>query len=146
MACGGQREMPRKTPKPKKSRRRRVHTGAVVNPLLCAPSPPGDWVDEEQCVCGATYNAYRSGVEFWEGAHRLRQAAKAGGDEGGGFRTEGSVKWVLRVIKLERWYMEHYACGQQAPKAGDMADPVFCWTCGADACVDPSHRDAVDAA
>lgn len=113
--------------KDRKTARRRVHKGAVVNPLLCAPAPPGDWIDEERCDCGATYEAFRSGVEFHEGVHRLRAAAKESGDEGGGYRTECSVKWVLRVIKLERWYEAHLECGELLRPP----PPGFCWECGA---------------
>lgn len=93
--------------------RRRAYPwkGSVVNPKAPEPAPPGPWVGSDRClVCGARYQAFRSG-SFEEAAHRLRAAAKADGDAGGGFRSRRAVLWWRRVIKLEAWYLEHYMCG-----------------------------------
>lgn len=92
--------------------RPRRSTGLVVNPYTGTPKAPGPWVNESTCVvCGASYAAHRAFPGFGEGARRLRQAAKADGDEGGGFRSRRSVLWQMRVAKLEDWYMNHHHCG-----------------------------------
>ena len=88
--------------------------GSVVNPLVTAPRSPGSWVDEDRCDCGAAYADHRGSYGFHEAAQRLRAMAKAAGDEGGGFRSRGAVLWVLRTLKLESWYLEHWPCGQWA--------------------------------
>lgn len=86
--------------------------GAVVNPDCPAPSSPGQWVDERRCaVCGARYVDHRGSYDGQEAARRLRDAAKAAGDDSGGFRSRRAVLWWLRVLKLEDWYLAHLLCG-----------------------------------
>lgn len=86
--------------------------GAVVNPDCPAPPSPGPWVDETRCaVCGALYQAHRGTYDGHEAARRLRAAAKAAGDDGGGFRSRRAVLWWLRVLKLEDWFTAHLLCG-----------------------------------
>jgi hypothetical protein len=101
---------------------------AVVNPYVAPPLPPGEWVDDEKCICGASYHAHkvrtfkrrrvysrRRGVRysspfFASASDRLRRIAKAQGDKGGGFRSRGPVLWMMRVIKLADWYDQHHGC------------------------------------
>jgi hypothetical protein len=67
-------------------------------------------VDETECACGALYRDFRAYPGWREAADRIRAAARADGDKGAGFRSRGPVLWVMRTIKLERWYMEHAFC------------------------------------
>ena len=91
-------------------------TGAVVNPDMPAPDPPGPWVDESACyVCCESYVDYRAGFTFEDAADLLRQVAKGAGDQGGGYRSRGPVLWTLRTMKLTAWYLEHADCGREAP-------------------------------
>jgi hypothetical protein len=54
---------------------------------------------------------------------QLRDAAKAAGDEGGGFRSRRAVLWWLRCLKLRDWYMAHAGCGSPLPEpSGDCQD------------------------
>lgn len=86
------------------------------NPWIAAPTAPGPWVDEHRCEgCGERYDEYVAGITFDAAAHRLRQAAKAAGDEGGGYRSRGPVLWVMRCMKLEDWYMRHFGCCPDEP-------------------------------
>ncbi len=95
-------------------------SGVPVNPLIMLPEPPTRkipggrrilWVDFTRCTCGGTYAAFRSGATFADASLRLRQAAKAAGDDGGGFRSRRPVLTQLRAIKLEAWFLEHWPCG-----------------------------------
>lgn len=96
---------------------RRTRTQAV-NPWIAMPKPPcvrrsyrrKEWVTETSCVCGATYAAFKPGVTFEQGALALRQLAKAEGDEGGGFRSVRPVLTMMRALKLQLWFEEHYGC------------------------------------
>lgn len=83
-----------------------------VNPEIREPRSPGPWVDDVRClVCGARYERHRAGVDWTDAVQRLRAAARAEGDAGGGFRSRRPVLWTLRTLKLESWYQAHYACG-----------------------------------
>ena len=106
----------------------------AVNTDFPEPDPPGPWIDiisttnsgavrEAICVCSDHYSDYqkfRSGVSFGEAAQVLRefnqanrQLDVAGGDPqdpAGGYRSRGPVLWVMHVIKLDRWYLEHATC------------------------------------
>lgn len=95
------------------------------NATFPKPLPPGPWVTKWRCVCGdhiEDYKDFRSGVSFGEAAQVLRDANQAEelggkrqildpGDPPGGRRSRGPVLWVMRVIKLQRWYDAHAACG-----------------------------------
>lgn len=90
----------------------RRSTGLTVNPYTGKPKAPGPWVDEHACVvCGASYSRHRAFPDFATGAQRLRLAAKAEGDTGGGFRSRRSVLWQMRIAKLEDWFLNHHHCG-----------------------------------
>ena len=101
------------------------------NTWVPLPDPPGPWVDDERCICGAhfgTYAAFNSRVTFAEAAAALRQlnqSAEAGdfwrGQESGGFRSRGPVLHMMRVFKLERWYAAHESC-----PGGDWDWDQFC--------------------
>lgn len=99
----------------------------AANVRIPAPEPPGPWVDEHSCECGAHLADYKKshyGVTWGEAMDRLReanQAAELRGELGsqttfdldnppGGFRSRGPVLWTMRVIKLERWYEDHADC------------------------------------
>jgi hypothetical protein len=101
-------------------RRQYPWRGAAVNPDRPAPSAPGPWVDETRCaVCGASYRAHRGSYSGDEAARQLRAAAKAAGDDGGGYRSRRAVLWWLRCLKLEDWYLSHLFCGEGwDPNAG----------------------------
>lgn len=102
--------------------------GAIINPQIRLPKSPGEWVDEQRCsVCGSTYDSYRSGVSFSEGAQRLRFAARAQGAEGGGWRSPGPVLWAMRVIKMERWFLEHFPCGAIWSQRADYQKALRQW-------------------
>ena len=80
-----------------------------MNPRCAAPQPPGNWVDAEECTCGATYEYYRTGDSFEQAANRLRRANYPFPD------SRGPVLWAMRVYKLGMWYTEHSYC-----------DPEYC--------------------
>jgi hypothetical protein len=52
-------------------------------------------------------------------ADQLRDAAKAAGDEGGGFRSRRAVLWWLRCLKLRDWYLSHAGCGSPMPEMSE---------------------------
>jgi len=84
-----------------------------VNPLFAEPSPPGPWVSGERCLgCGEDYGDFRGPLDFAAAADVLRQAAKTAGDDGGGYRSRGPVLWVMRVFKLDAWFLQHMECGR----------------------------------
>lgn len=96
-------------------RRRRRHSGLRVNPRIDPIKPPGWWVTDRECEgCGEQYDDHRSGANFQDAANELRMSAKSAGDEGGGYRSRGSVLWVMRVHKLNSWYLEHVYCQDMA--------------------------------
>ena len=101
-------------PKPiRRERHPRHHAGAVVNPLLEKPSPPGPWVDEHYCyACGDSYSRFRSSADFVAASNDLRNEAKDAGDRGGGYHSRGPILWRMRVIKLFDWYTTHLYCEQ----------------------------------
>lgn len=98
-----------------------------ANADLPLPEPPGPWVNESRCVCGAhlaDYKRSRFGVTWDQGVDLLRTVNAAaeqqgelpgiGGspdDPGAGFRSRGPVLWAMRVLKMERWYAAHATCG-----------------------------------
>lgn len=88
---------------------------AVVNPTIARPLSCGGWVNETACQCGALYVDFRAYPSFADAADRLRKAAQAAGDDGGGYRSRRPVLWVMRCIKLDAWFQEHYACGGHYP-------------------------------
>lgn len=146
--------------------------GLSVNPEAGA-KPPGPWVNELECeVCAKlhaagelparehwtgkkrrrrswlaphTFQDHRGGgYDFQTAANRLRVAAKADGDEGGGYRSRRAVLYWLHVLKLESFYLEHMMCGQlhhelEQAKAG--CGTYMTGACGPDLCpwCDPSH-------
>ena len=93
-------------------------------------------LEDIECICGAhpgTYRAFRSGVSFEEAANELRdlnQLQESAEGEGeykpqltggdwheeapGGFRSRGPVLWMMRVIKLQRFYDAHEVCGDDS--------------------------------
>jgi len=89
---------------------------ACVNPTIARPRAPGWWVDDESCVCGATYRDFRAFPKSKKKHYRFSQAADlirraAGGwESGGGFRSRRVVLWTMRVIKLTEWYEQHAGC------------------------------------
>lgn len=99
--------------------RRYPWPGAVVNPDRPAPNPPGEWVSAEACSCGATYHKHRGCYSFQMAVDQLRDAAKACGDEGGGFRSRRAVLWWLRCMKLADWYLTHAGCGVPLPEPSE---------------------------
>ena len=92
--------------------------GCSVNPLIRMPAPPHTriagirrtWVDESSCICGARYLDFRAGNTFSDAALALRQLAKSQGDDGGGYRSIRPVLTMLRAMKLDAWFLEHYGC------------------------------------
>ena len=103
----------------------RHHKGMVVTPARDAPKSPGPWVDETRCyACGGEYKRFRGSKGFADAADDLRRAAKAAGDEGGGFRSRGAVLWWMRVNKLDEWYLKHWPC-QMIPRSEWAIDPEF---------------------
>jgi hypothetical protein len=88
-----------------------------VNGTILKPTSPGWWVTETKCsACGRTYENHRAGVGNDDALNLVRSAAKADGDEGGGFRSRGPMLWAKRVLKLSHWYETHYQCGQGLPE------------------------------
>ncbi len=89
------------------------HQGSVVNADIPKPKRPGWWVDEKNCdVCGKTYLAHRAPSGNDEALQLVRQANKAAGDDGGGYRSRGPMLWARKILKLEHWYETHMTCGQ----------------------------------
>jgi hypothetical protein len=89
---------------------------ACNNPHISKPQPPGEWVDDESCVCGALYDEFRAfppskkkGQRFSRAANHVRTAA-GGFESGGGYRSRRVVLWMMRVIKLAEWYESHVGC------------------------------------
>lgn len=83
-----------------------------VNPTILPPPRPGPWVDEDRCSgCGELASDVTFGVTFEAGAQAIRAAARADGDDGGGFRSRRAVLWAMRVLRLEAWYWRHQGCG-----------------------------------
>jgi hypothetical protein len=58
-------------------------------------------------LCGEW--AYRTplGVEWEDGANRIRWTAEAAGDEGGGFKSRRAVLWAMHVEKKDRFIARH---------------------------------------
>jgi hypothetical protein len=89
-----------------------------ANPRAPEPDPPGPWVDADTCTaCAEDYTRWVAGITFDDGVQALRQAAKADGDLGGGYRSRGPVLWRMRILKLEAWYERHLEC--ERPDPGD---------------------------
>ena len=77
------------------------------------PAPPGPWCSPTQCDCGGTiydYDRYNSGVTFAEAEEELRQRNESAGLEYGGYRSRGPILYMMRVLKLERFYEDHQNC------------------------------------
>ena len=97
--------------------RRRVHTGATVNPEIRAPKPPGGWVDETRnYVTGERFEDFKPGITPEDAARRLRQAARQQGT-GDPYISRGPVLWTMHVLKLEAWY-------ERAWGDGALWDPI----------------------
>lgn len=79
-----------------------------VNAFLSAPTPPGPWVDEDHCACGASYHSSHFSIRFTDGATLLRTINQS---SSGGYRSRRAVLWAMRVLKLQHWYNQHWACG-----------------------------------
>lgn len=105
---------------------RRPRGGCSVNEAIPAPKSPGPWVDEERCVCGATYTDHRTWPDWMEATDMVRRA-NGGWHAGGGYRTRGPVLWAMHVLKLTDWYEKHYFCG--ALTCEDEPSPVLCTQC-----------------
>jgi hypothetical protein len=84
---------------------------AYDNPQIREPKAPGPWVDCFDCVCGATYQEFRAGIRKAVACARFRVAASQKGHPYDGFRRRRSILWMMRVMKLARWYEEHFQCG-----------------------------------
>jgi hypothetical protein len=108
---------------------RRRSTGRPVNPHVTHSPRPGRWVDDERCVCGAVYKAFRGGMSFVEAAHALRARAKAEKDDGGGYRSRGPVLWMMRANKLTQWYAQHAICGQVEEERTRRREAARCPWC-----------------
>ena len=89
----------------------------TVNAAIDLPVSPGPWVDARRCDCGEDYKTFRAWPSFEDAAFRIR-VANGGFGEGGGFRSRGPVLWMMRVMKLEAWYLAHQACAPEAPCHG----------------------------
>ena len=79
-----------------------------VNALIPKPTSPGSWVDEEACICGESYSVFSCGVTFTEARNAIKELNR---DNYDGFKTRRTVLWMMRVMKLESWYLRHTLCG-----------------------------------
>jgi len=88
--------------------RARRHQGLAVHEED-HPSPPGPWIDAEECrFCGARFDDETYGVTWEEGWERLRRLNRRAGTGGGGaVFSRGPVLWAMHTEKLERWYLDH---------------------------------------
>ena len=90
-----------------------------MNRYLGEPRPMGDeeygappWLIEQgadwlnDCT-GQRYSKTPLGVTWQDGVDLVRHANR---DEGGGYRSAGSVLWAMRTIKLRRWFDKHEDC------------------------------------
>ena len=74
-----------------------------MNPKIPEPTPPGAWVDSEECrACGELYSDFRPGVTWQDGVELVRSFPFAD--------SAGPVLWAMRVIKLGHWYAKHEGC------------------------------------
>lgn len=101
--------------------------GNEVNEYIPLPESPGPWVDEDRCVCQAhpgTYKKYNSQVSFGEASAELRLWNKDNENTSGGWRSQGPVLHMMRVIKLRRWYEAHGGCYVEIPADPDDWEPI----------------------
>jgi len=76
---------------------------------MLAPTSPGRWVSEDQCVCGARYKDFNAGLTFEQGVTLVR--AHNGGNW---YPSRGPVLWALHCNKLMAWYWKHRGCGGES--------------------------------
>lgn len=104
----------------------------MVNvPIKLPKLPP--WLDLESCEgCGDLYKDHRGDYDWQAACNRMRHAAEAEGDSGGGYRSRGPVLWALRVLKAESWLLDHVYCDPSKPDdpapvplEWDDANPLF---------------------
>ena len=73
------------------------------------PEPPGDWVNDETCDCGAVYKKYKAfsspGAAFDMGVEMVRAA-----NPDSVYFSRGPVLWAAHVAKLDAWYWLHKGC------------------------------------
>jgi hypothetical protein len=91
-----------------------------VNPTIEAPRPPGHWVDDEDCACGARYQDFKLGElggkkNFARIRERLYHDYQHGKPY---FLCRSLVLWYMRVMKLNEWYLEHAGCEFSGGGAG----------------------------
>jgi len=94
----------------------------MVNEEIPLPESPGPWVDQHRCVCQAhpgSYVRFNSHVSFEEAAAELREWNKDNDTTDGGWRSQGPVLHMMRVIKLRRWYEAHGGCNVEIPSDPD---------------------------
>ena len=79
--------------------------GVTVNNFLAKPKPPGPWINEDECDCGAQYKDFRaktSWAEAYASCKKMQQIC-----------SKGPVLWIMYVNKLSEWYERHLYCGAE---------------------------------
>ncbi len=99
-------------------RRPRTWKGVTVNPLLKPPSfRDTPWIEETECeACGERYREFNSHVSWSDAEDMLKGEDK--------FKSRGPILWAMRVLKLQRWQMRHFPCGDFWPARLGGALPI----------------------